>query len=423
MSTKDTGNNKGTPSDAEDKGSFDDFTESFFSTQLGTSVNRLSSPDEKDEDEEDSSEDFGIAGDVDTIDMPLMPVDDGSDTSPVAAAVSLVEDAEVAEGSDATDTDVFNREAYDELLDELDAQGDVSDILEESSDEEPPLELVSNFRMNVKVPQENPAVTDSLLNEFSAELGEPLVESAGANPLEKQQSSIEDDLLDMAFEELGFGSDPLLDKDLVDDENANFLGDGHSDELLEELSNLPSATPANDPLLEIGHDETTEVYERPTIGERLDSDNVWGADNTLEGLVEDTFDGWVDPAMATYKPTGEQDYYQLLGALFLQESKLVQMPQEKQYLLAECARISAGVLREDAKALELFGLANKGEDSVLRNADLKLYADVAARSGQTRLYLDVLQQWALEREGHWLLKHGETSPFSFRSDLAMWIRL
>ena len=50
-------------------------------------------------------------------------------------------------------TDVFNREAYDELLDELDAQGDVSDILEDSSDEEPPLELVSNFRMNVKVPK------------------------------------------------------------------------------------------------------------------------------------------------------------------------------------------------------------------------------------------------------------------------------
>ena len=46
-----------------------------------------------------------------------------------------------------------------------------------------------------------------------------------------------------------------------------------------------------------------------------------------------------------------------------------------------------------------FGLANTDEQGVLRNADLKLYADVAARSGQTRLYLDVLQQWALEREG------------------------
>ena len=209
----------------------------------------------------------------------------------------------------------------------------------------------------------------------------------------------------------------------MDEENANFLGDSHSDELLQELGNLPSATPANDPLLEIGPDETTEVYERPTIGDAVDPDNVWGADNTLEGLVEDTFDGWVDPAMATYKPTGEQDYYQLLRALFLQESKLVQMPQEKQYLLAECARISAGVLREDDKALELFGLANKGEDSVLRNADLKLYADVAARSGQTRLYLDVLQQWALEREGTLAAEAWGDIAISFRSDLAMWIRL
>ena len=68
MSTKDTGNNKGTPSDDEKKGVFDDFAESFFSTQIGTSVNRLSR--QNDSDDEDSSEDL-IAGDVDTIDMPL----------------------------------------------------------------------------------------------------------------------------------------------------------------------------------------------------------------------------------------------------------------------------------------------------------------------------------------------------------------
>ena len=196
MSTKDTGNNKGMPSDGEDKGSFDDFAESFFSTQLGTSVNRLSGADDKDE--EDSSEDFGIAGDVDTIDMPLMPVDDGNDNT-VPLPANVFEDNDGGEGAvdgvdgeaavdgEGTDTDVFNREAYDDLLDELDAQGDVADILEDSSDEEPPLELVSKFRMNVAVPKENPAVTDSLLNEFSAELGEPLVESAAASPSEKTE--------------------------------------------------------------------------------------------------------------------------------------------------------------------------------------------------------------------------------------------
>ena len=79
MSTKDTGNNKGTPKNEGKQGSFDDFAESFFSTQLGTSVNRLGDTDDKDD--EDSSEDFGIAGDVDTIDMPLMPVDDGNDNT------------------------------------------------------------------------------------------------------------------------------------------------------------------------------------------------------------------------------------------------------------------------------------------------------------------------------------------------------
>ena len=77
MSTKETGNNKGNPTEEDNKGSFDDFAESFFSTQIGTSVNRLSR--QSDTDEEDSSEDFGIAGDVDTIDMPLMPLDDGED--------------------------------------------------------------------------------------------------------------------------------------------------------------------------------------------------------------------------------------------------------------------------------------------------------------------------------------------------------
>ena len=64
----------------------------------------------------------------------------------------------------------------------------------------------------------------------------------------------------------------------------------------------------------------------------------------------------------------------------------------------------------------------KNEDSVLRNADLKLYADVAARSGQTRFYLDVLQQWAFRERGTLAAeRRGVTSRSSFKSGLAMLI--
>ena len=187
--------------------------------------------------------------------MPLMPLDGDNTSTDVFKPVE-----------DNMGTDVFNREAYDELLDELDAQGDVSDILEESSEEEPPLELVSNFRVKVKEPVDNTAVTDELVNEFSAELGEPLGEGADTNPIEKQTSSFEDDLLDMAFDELDFVSDPLLNKDLgLEDESGEFLSGVRGDALLDELVgadvNPTDAfeSASEDPLL--GIDDTTEVFE------------------------------------------------------------------------------------------------------------------------------------------------------------------
>ena len=39
------------------------------------------------------------------------------------------------------------------------------------------------------------------------------------------------------------------------------------------------------------------------------------------------------------------------------------------------------------------------DEPVLSNSDLRVFADVAARQGQTREFLEVLQQWAMQREG------------------------
>ena len=131
-------------------------------------------------------------------------------------------------------------------------------------------------------------MTDSLLNEFSAELGEPLVRSASVSlpePTEQtDQSSLEDDLLDMAFEELGFDSDPLPERDLEDDESGGFfLSGGQSDSLFEEqvdADKTHAVRYANDPLLGMGPDDSTEILEHLT--EAAGAENVWATDNTLE---------------------------------------------------------------------------------------------------------------------------------------------
>lgn len=144
MSTKD--NNKNSKKD----NLFDDFEENFFSTEIGTAVHKSTI---NSDDDEDSSEDFGYAGEVESTEMPL---DDGTDA-----------------------TDIFQRDAYDELLNELDAQGSIDDVLEEDSfDDSPDIELVSNRRSPAeKEDLKAPAITEDLLQEFSDELGEPLAET------------------------------------------------------------------------------------------------------------------------------------------------------------------------------------------------------------------------------------------------------
>ena len=384
MSTKDS-NNKGKDSSSSGFGSFDDFEASFFSEQPQSPSKKTSESSKISAtgNEEESSEDFGYEGEVE---QTVMPLDDGSDA-----------------------TDVFNREAYDELLDELDAQGDVADVLEDSSeDTTPPLELVSNFRMKPKsTVVENSEVTDSLLSEFSAELGEPLIEDTEqleSEPASGHSAPIEDDLLDMAFSELDFDS-PLdgVEEAEIDEESGEFLSEIRSDSLLDEAVETEKAETTVDlepASVAVGDDDSTDVFDAVAKqAETVADDGLWDDEAGLDALTEETFDGWVDPAMKDYSPRGEQEYYQQLRELFMQESKLIQPEQDKQYLWAECARISAEALRDDTRALELFAQANKGESGILRNTDLKLYADVAARDGQTRLYLDVLQQWALERDG------------------------
>ena len=382
MSTKD--NNKNSKKD----NLFDDFEESFFSTEIGTAVHKSTNKSDHDE---DSSEDFGYAGEVDSTEMPL---DDGTDA-----------------------TDIFQRDAYDELLNELDAQGSIDDILEEDSfDDSPDIELVSNRRSPAeKEAVSDPAVTEDLLQEFSDELGEPLVETEGAQEQNSPKKPlVEDELLDMGFGGLDFEVDPFREEEsgeflsTLRDVDTTFSEAPGSD-LLEEseqpfsLSPKPSTVDANHQIL----DEKSNVKLRSESEyetSATSADTSLGADDTWDGVLdmplsEETFDGWIDQSTVGYTPSGEQEHYQRLRDLFLKECKVTSSQINKQYLWAECARISANALREDDKALEFFRLTNEGENGVLRNADLKNYADVAARAGQTRLYLDVLQQWALEREG------------------------
>ena len=372
MSTKDNDKTKQPPS----KSTFDDFEENFFSTEVGTAKAKLSKSSDEESDE-DSSEDFGYSGEIESVEMPL---DDGH------AA-----------------TDIFNRAAYDELLDELDGQGDIGEALEESSDDSPPLELVSNFRMKSKTKEVDPGVMDNLLQEFSEEFGEPLTGDSSLGDVVNEGPRLQDDLLDMAFDDLDLepvelGSEVnLQDMNLnlgerieLDEESAEFLNEVRDEVLSDERSSQGGALEDDSTDL-LGTFSGTEQFSP-----EMDAESVWGDQDDsdaggLDSLAEDTFDGWVDSTSVTYKPTGEQEYYQRLRSLFLQEAKLASTQQDKQYLWAECARISSNVLREDETALDLFAKANDGENGILRNADLKQYADVAARHGQTRLYLDVLQ--------------------------------
>ncbi len=422
MSTKKNGknSNNNTPSD--------DLTDWFFSDP--TTTPKSDSTKTSVETEEDSSEDFGYAGSVEDAEI-TMGLDDGSDA-----------------------TDVFNRAEYDDLLQELDAQGDVGDALsEDSSDESPELELVSKFRKPaIKEPKTDPGLMDTLLQEFSEDLGEPLGDDTtdAFAELDTQIAEATSGNNDNNTETFSLdAADPFGDTDpFVEDDSGDFLeGLRGADMPIDSVDALPGSGASNmsletssltedvksdlmtdpllgedilDPLLgdaltmnepiDMIQDSGLEDFDSSKVTEKDGEQAVEAAEATWDNLlqtdpvmdsvsVEETFDGWGDQGETVYKPRNEKEHFQNLRSLYLQEGKLLSNAQDKQHLWAECARISMSALREDAKALEYFKQANNGDSEVLRNADLKSYAEAAARTGQTRLYLEVLQQWALEREG------------------------
>ena len=334
---------------------FEDFEEMFFSTgKVEKTKDVDATKTSSTSSEEDSEEDFGYEGAIEELQMPL---DDGSDA-----------------------TDLFNRSDYDALLDELSLDlEDVADELSGDSSESVPVVVVSNQR------QDSPTEPESLLDmraEFAEqtldtfeEFGEPLEMDSTEITQPRPKTVIDDPLLDVSLDDFDFeeGFEDLDEQTI--DEGSDLL-----DALLDTEGEITTELASSIGIEDVSVTELTAA-ETGSITDDLNME--WATDVLQQG----------------YRPLSDAEHVKRIRSLFLNEVQSHESGSAKSFLWAESARLSLNYLRDEVAALQYFNMANSPNEPVLSNADLRVFADVAARQGQTREFLEVLQQWAMQRDG------------------------
>ena len=340
MSKKENKNGK---QNKDDGFGFDEFEEMFFS--VGEDSSKLADQhDLRAEEDSDSDEDFGYAGDLDDSPMAL-------DTNEV--------------GSDVVDFEQPIPNRFNEM--EISIQGELGEEFDFEDDSDG---------------EQATSVQDKTINLEHVDIGETL------DVFVEELDDFEQGFFGNSEEDISSEEEELLEREegfWIEEE------DDEKDELppqiqveLEESDNDEEEEPSVPDFVE---EELTPVlglagFENIISNEDLDDLNLFSQKVEEADRVQ-------------YQALSDEEYYKKRINLLTGEGKLYG---SSGVLWAEAARYAWKYLRQPEMAVEYYEKAR--QNGALRNDELRSYADVVAATKQkVGKFVDLLQEWALGRDG------------------------